>query len=259
MPYFAVDDGFADHPKTVRLQSMKGWQSALALWTLTGSWCAKHLTDGAVPSAIVTRFGGTERDADLLVAAGLWKHASDGYAFHEWGQRNPTRKAVEDKREKTRKRVTDWRSKTVGNGVTDANAGSVTNAAPIPSHPIPSQLPPNPQTLGANGAGEKPHPSRLRSHLEECVRAEFGKLDQPSEKASASQWLAGCERAQEAVDLARFPTVLEACEALARAAVAETQRPGGRALGFALQQVAFTKPTEAPSVFRDHIQPWDSV
>lgn len=240
MPYFAVDDGFADHPKVVRLQGMRGWQSAIALWTLGGAWCSKHLTDGAVPAAVVSRLGFAGKDADLLVKAGLWERTEEGFQYHDWAPRNPLRTQVEARREKTARRVADWRGKQPsndqGNGVTGEVSNDVSNPAPFPSLPIPSQLPPYPQ----RPAGPvKTHPSRLRAHLEDCVRAEFEKREEVSQKAAHSQWLSACERLEEAIDLGKFPGAIEACEALARAAVAEACRPGGRDLGFALQRVPF--------------------
>lgn len=95
-------------------------------------------------------------------------------------------------------------------------------------------------------ARENPHPLRLRPMLEECVRTEFGKRNVPSQKASASQWAQACERVQEALDLtpAPFAGAQEACEALAKTAVADALKPGGK-LGFALQQAAFVEPAKA--------------
>lgn len=131
MTWFKVDDGFHDHQKVVRLQGMKGWQGALSLWTLAGSWASKHLTDGVVPLAIVTRLGCTKKDAQLLVACGLWEQLEDGYKFHDWTKRNPTKEQVEEKREKTRKKVSEWRSNQPSNQVTN----DTSNPAPVPTIP----------------------------------------------------------------------------------------------------------------------------
>lgn len=115
MVWFRVDDGFADHPKVVRLlDHSPRWPRALALWLLAGTWCAKQLTDGAVPTGLVTRLGFTKADAQALVDAQLWRIDGSGYQFHDWEARNPTRKHIEKRREKTRNKVSNWR----GNQVT---------------------------------------------------------------------------------------------------------------------------------------------
>lgn len=105
MTWFKVDDGFADHPKVIALQASKHWKGALALWTLAGSWSSRHLTDGHVPSAVVTRLGCAPHDALALVEAGLWDQVDGGYRFHGWEERNPSREAVEADRAATRERV----------------------------------------------------------------------------------------------------------------------------------------------------------
>lgn len=141
MTWFKVDDGLLDHPKMLALQSHKGWQGALSLWTLAGAWVSRQLTDGFVPNAIVPRLGCAKKDADLLVTAGFWDVADGGYSFHDWHACNPSRDTVEAKREKTRKKVSDWRS----NRVTE----QVTNPAPVPSRPVPSNSPLTPEGAGA--------------------------------------------------------------------------------------------------------------
>jgi hypothetical protein len=130
MTWFKVDDSLADHPKVLRLQALKGWQGALALWVLAGAWASRHLTNGAVPGATVARLGASRRDADLLVSVGLWERTETGYAYHDWTSRNPTRNDVEARRERTRDRVTRWRC----NAVTDVGG----NPAPVPTRPVPS-------------------------------------------------------------------------------------------------------------------------
>lgn len=147
MVWFRVDDSLPDHPKLLALQERKGWQGALSLWTLAGSWCGKHLTDGAVPRAVVARLGCTAKDAAALVAVGLWELSDDGYRFHSWHKRNPTKVQVELDREKTRNRVTAHRGNTkLGitrnadcNGVTPPVTNGSGNGAPVPTRPDPTE------------------------------------------------------------------------------------------------------------------------
>lgn len=111
MPWFSVDDGFYDHPKVVELQSSPGWERALALWVLCGSWASKHLTDGQIPTTIASRMGGDDASIGLLISSGLWKKNVAGFCFHDWSARNPSKKDVLERRRKTAERVEKFREK----------------------------------------------------------------------------------------------------------------------------------------------------
>lgn len=162
MSWFRVDDAFHSHPKVLALRGSRYRKGALALWALAGSWCAQQLTDGRIPVGVVQQLGGKSAEADTLVSVGLWVRTSDGYAFHDWEGRNPTRAQVETARGKNANRVKRWREKhatvggagngagnavtdevgnEVGNQVTERVTNLVRNASidPIPSHPIPRE------------------------------------------------------------------------------------------------------------------------
>lgn len=140
MTWFRVDDGLTDHPKVLALQERKGWHSALALWTLAGAWCGRHMTDGDVPSALPRRLGCADKDAQALVDVGLWERTASGWRFHDWEHRNPLRVAVEAERRATRDRVAKHRESRSGNASGNAPSNAVTNGAstPVPSRPVPS-------------------------------------------------------------------------------------------------------------------------
>ncbi|MBN9739536.1 hypothetical protein DMP23_00180 [Amycolatopsis sp. A1MSW2902] len=106
MPWFAVDDGFADHPKAIRAGN-----AALGLWVRAGAWSAKHLTDGFVPDEIAFMHG-TPTQAAKLVRVGLWRVAEGGFQFHDWSddRRNPTRAEVTRRRAENAARQARWRS-----------------------------------------------------------------------------------------------------------------------------------------------------
>ena len=141
MPWFNVDDGFADHPKTIRVGN-----AAVGLWTRAGSWCAKQLTDGFVPMEIATLYG-TPSQARRLVSAGLWREVEGGFQFHDWEKegRNPTRKEVEKKRRAEAERKQRWREANaaksgetqVGEGGPGGTQASVPPSVPRVSHPSP--------------------------------------------------------------------------------------------------------------------------
>lgn len=111
MTWFKVDDGFYDHPKVLGLDV-----AAVGLWTLAGSYCARHLTDGVISERQIRAIGGTRRQAEKLVAAGLWSvdeasASARRYVFNDWRDFQPTRDDVLSKREEARRRMADARAK----------------------------------------------------------------------------------------------------------------------------------------------------
>src|SRR5690606_8541448 len=97
---FKVDDNLAFHPKVLRAGN-----AAMGLWVRAGSWSAQQLTDGEIPDEILPSLG-TVKQAEALVAAGLWDRAADAWSFHEWNGdgRQPTRESVEAERAAARER-----------------------------------------------------------------------------------------------------------------------------------------------------------
>ena len=141
MVWFKVDDNLAFHPKVLRAGN-----AAMGLWVRAGSWSAQQLTDGVIPDSILLSLG-TVKQAQALVAAGLWDRAAGAWSFHEWNAdgRQPTRAKVEAERaaaaERQRKHREDKgssrRDNTVTTGVTNAEVtGGVT---PTPTRPDPTR------------------------------------------------------------------------------------------------------------------------
>ncbi|MDN5979988.1 hypothetical protein [Bifidobacterium mongoliense] len=50
MTWFKVDDGYAEHPKTVEISL-----AASGLWVRCGAWASKYGTDGFIPQKTVWR------------------------------------------------------------------------------------------------------------------------------------------------------------------------------------------------------------
>lgn len=109
MPFFNVDDQFHGHPK----RRKAGW-AAVGLWTTAGSWCRAYKRDGFVPIELVEEWK-AKRQAEQLVAAGLWAEAKcgeeTGYQFHDWLDINSTSDEVEKQREAARERQKKRRAK----------------------------------------------------------------------------------------------------------------------------------------------------
>lgn len=103
MPWFKVDDTLAFHGKTI-----VAGNAAMGLWVRAGAWSMQTLTDGFVPHDVARQLG-TRAEAKRLVAAGLWIEKDDGYEFHEWTQRQPSRAKVYADREANAERLRKWR------------------------------------------------------------------------------------------------------------------------------------------------------
>ena len=111
-----LDDHFWAHPKVLNCSD-----GALALWTRALSWVGFQLTDGFVPHQCLRLLRGRKRDADRLVAAGLWVRGECdgqlGYWFHDFtdwnnaatkGEVEKRRKRGHDRVIKHREKTTDW-------------------------------------------------------------------------------------------------------------------------------------------------------
>ena len=115
MVWFKVDDGFYDHPKIENLS-----MASIGLWTKTGTWCAKHLTDGVISAKRVRALGGTPAQIRGLIETGLWDEFRDEsgakcYAFHDWNDMQPSSDQVYEKREIERQKKRNWRANRTNN------------------------------------------------------------------------------------------------------------------------------------------------
>lgn len=79
MSWFKVDDKLWGHPKWLAVPAR-----ARGLWVTAGSWSAERATDGLIPREALRALGGTTKDAEALVKAGLWHEEPTGWRFHEW-------------------------------------------------------------------------------------------------------------------------------------------------------------------------------
>lgn len=113
MPWFKVDDTLAFHAKIVAAGN-----AAVGLWARAGAWSMQTLTDGFIPTHMARQLG-TRAEAKRLVDVELWIEKDDGYLFHEWAQRQPSRAHVMAEREATANRVKEWRRKKKEEGETD--------------------------------------------------------------------------------------------------------------------------------------------
>ena len=131
MAWFKVDDKFHSHPKIKRVPR-RIRRAAIGLWTIAGSWCADYETDGAVPEYMLEEFDAEPEEVAALVDAELWERTEDGVAFRNWGEFQPTRAQLDEKRAQTAERVQKFRQKKRQNRtedpVTSDDGNAVTGA-----------------------------------------------------------------------------------------------------------------------------------
>jgi hypothetical protein len=132
MSWFRVEDSVYDHPKMVALDDGPCRGDAIALWVLSGSWVRRWNLEGFIPHAQVKRFAFKPKAAEELVRVGLWEDAPDGYRFHDWLDRNPTRAKEEDGRAKTNARVKAHRKRRSNARVTPLHMARVTHGETPP-------------------------------------------------------------------------------------------------------------------------------
>lgn len=205
MPWFRVDDGFRNHPKTRSIP--RGSRLAvIGVWTVCGNWCADQLTDGLISAENVLDEGGKLTQAKALVTAGLWHdHVSKcdhedcsippkgSYQFHDWPVYQRMRVDVLAERAANAERMRKAReAKKTRNGATG--------------------VPPNVQahtdrTFGERSDGVRVTPTRpdpvLNHHLQDLVcRRTFGDARELTDGQRADLWQVWSETAGPEVDLA---------------------------------------------------------
>lgn len=99
MTWVKLDDGFATHPKIEELSDR-----SLRVHLRGLCFCAKHLTDGHIPTKTAKAMGPAKCLTELVDST-LWEVNGSGYVVHDYTEYNPTRAEVEDVREKRHKRA----------------------------------------------------------------------------------------------------------------------------------------------------------
>jgi hypothetical protein len=88
MPWFRIDDTFADHPKVT-----SAGNAAAGLWVRCGTYSSRFLLDGHIPSDVARGYG-SRREIERLVLARLWVPDDDGYVMPDFLDYNPSAEAV---------------------------------------------------------------------------------------------------------------------------------------------------------------------
>lgn len=204
MPWFKVDDQMHSHPK------MRGLDMASrGLWVTAGSWCAAYMTDGEITEREMKLLGGTRRQAEKLVAAGLWRLVDDApgarrYAFHDWAEFQPTRAETTAKRRRDAERKAEARAaKAAKQGIVDnvrsdtsrtsarspLYQGNADSALPDPTRPDPSLSVIGSQpTTGSRGQADWPAGDELDALGAATQRARDAGISETAIKAGTAEY-----------------------------------------------------------------------
>ena len=91
MVWFKVDDRLPLNKKMVRVSI-----AAVGLWVEGGAWASGAQTDGVIPKQMLRllHVEADQKQADELVAAGLWEDEGDQWRIHDFHDYNPTEKEM---------------------------------------------------------------------------------------------------------------------------------------------------------------------
>ncbi|QGJ95836.1 replication initiation protein [Gordonia phage EMoore] len=154
MTWFKVDDNFHHHPK-----ALDAGNAALGLWVRAGSWCGSNLTEGFIPRRIALQMG-SRAQVRQLISTGLWIEVNDGYMFHEWSERQPTKAEVESEREANRKRQANYRKRRREAAAAEADADSIEPPAEPESNGVSNSVTNRTRNAVSNGTPTRPDPTR---------------------------------------------------------------------------------------------------
>jgi hypothetical protein len=157
MPWVRFDDHYPVNRKVDGLSD-----TAFRLHTSAIFWCARNLTDGAVPEGdlelVTARVRAPLRFATELVSRGLWHEAGyqcdsedcppssvSGWVIHDYFEYQPTKQKVvadradnAERQRKYRERQASQEGNEASNGVTN---GEVTRPRPVPVPKEPKDMP----------------------------------------------------------------------------------------------------------------------
>ena len=175
MPWGKLDDSLYDNPKLDKLGKHR--MAGVGLWAVAISWCNRWLTDGLVTPERVRALGGTIRQAEALVVAGLFDRAEGGYAVHDFLAFNDSRADVLARRESQAQRQRKSRGQSQreshGESQRDYSRSHSTPPRAFPARPVPAlpdpATPPDPPEVSigdpvvvyANLAGGWPSPKAM--------------------------------------------------------------------------------------------------
>ena len=97
MAWVRIDDGFAEHPKVLRVGSDAAWLHIAAL-----CHCNRVQTDGVIHAEMLPRLSDKRsplRLVEKLVAVGMWDVHPDGWAIHDYLDYQPSKEELAARRQ----------------------------------------------------------------------------------------------------------------------------------------------------------------
>lgn len=210
MPWVKLDDSWYDSPKFAGL----GLHD-VGLWAVCLSWCARHLTDGHIPTGVVARIiPHVPSPGAELVTAGLWDKVPGGWQIHDYLDYQPSADHVRIQRAK---RADAGRAGGVASGQTrrsdaqskQTGSKSFVNRSHLLEPPYPSRTPEGQNTCPKTAAKPNRPPTRqvakaTKSDFEQFYAAWPRKVGRPKAEtaynkaikagATADQILTGARR-----------------------------------------------------------------
>ncbi|MFE5332912.1 hypothetical protein ACFRCG_41670 [Embleya sp. NPDC056575] len=154
MPWVRLDDRFPSHRKVALLSD-----KAFRLHVSALCWCSENLTEGKILDTelrVIAHVRGMKAAAKELESRQLWDRVDDGWVIHDFLVYNPDRVKVQNGRERNATRQQAYRDRRkaekeakaaaeaaakppVRNGVTPPVTYAVSNSAPKPVPPLPTE------------------------------------------------------------------------------------------------------------------------
>lgn len=155
MPWGKLDDSLYDNPKLDKLGQHR--MAAVGLWAVSISWCNRWLTDGYITIERIRALGGTTRQAEALVMAGLFDRDGEGYRVHDFLAFNDSREEVLARRAAAASRQRKSRGQSQGESHTQSQRDIArSHSTPPRAFPDPSRPDPNPDPAASAPATEDP-------------------------------------------------------------------------------------------------------
>lgn len=165
MPWFFVDDAFADSKPVMQLDRALR-NEAIGLWVRCGAWSAKEETDGHVPIDTVKQFGGTPRliralheQAELWVenSPESWRNSRE-ILFGNWEKWQKTRAENVARRKREAEKKSTYRAGKKGRDYVPASGDSEMSTGDTPGDS--SDASENVSTRDSGGESLYPDPTR---------------------------------------------------------------------------------------------------
>ena len=102
LPWVRLDTQFASNPKLLELTAAGRWRSAF-VYVASLAYAGAHGTDGYISEAVLFLIHATKRDANDLVAAGLWVLSPGGWDINGWDEFQVSDEAARKRRERAQK------------------------------------------------------------------------------------------------------------------------------------------------------------